>query len=282
MLEFKENEVQLMERRFAQLYEQNLKQGQPHLAPAVLQEQFNYFMYVAAARGLNPLLGQIEPIWRANKMICLVRIDGARKLAQDSGMYRGQLGPFWKGKTTGWQDFWDDDEPPSSCKVGIVVDTFPEPIWGIANFKEYGLKEEKDYKTGEVRIAFSSPMWKSGSSFMIAKCAEMIGLRRAFPSSFSSLYIQEEINDHETLELIKALPQTAPPVKATQVVKPTTMVAANGRSSLPNNDIKHDNKPPKANGFPKHTPEVRKEIMDVIEAKPELHREVLSVLAEIN
>src|SRR5579863_9367008 len=86
--------------------------------------EFELFIEVARARGLSPLTGEIYAIKRKDgdekKVSYQTGIDGFRLIAQRTGHYEGQVGPFWCGKDGVWVDIWLHDEPPFAAKVGIL------------------------------------------------------------------------------------------------------------------------------------------------------------------
>lgn len=161
-----------------------------------LDEELQLFLYVCGNKSLNPLTRQIYAIRnKESKLTFMTSIDGLRIEANRTGLYEGQAGPFWCDEKGEWSDVWLGEGYPFAAKVGIYRKGFREPVWGIAKFKSYAQwKDEwKDGKrTGEkVLIGF----WAKGDEHMLAKCAEAIALRRAFPEDIggaNALYIAEE------------------------------------------------------------------------------------------
>jgi len=138
--------------------------------------------------GLHPLRGQILPVLRwsnpanACVMAIQVSIDGYRALAvaAGEGEYEGQVGPFWCGKDGEWKDVWipSKEEPlPHAAKVGVWRKGFREPAWGLAIWKAYGKTDN---------------FWRNGPDHMLAKCAESLALRKAFPT-LGGLITEEEM-----------------------------------------------------------------------------------------
>ncbi len=112
-------------------------------------------------------------------------IDGFRLIAERTGQYAGQLGPFWCGKDGQWVDVWLEDSPPSAARVGVLRNDFKEPLYGIALWKEYAQKKKDGSMTS---------MWANKGVLMLAKCAESIALRRAFPRELSGMYTGDEMS----------------------------------------------------------------------------------------
>ena len=148
------------------------------------------FLQVAHSRGLDPFAKEIYAVMRWDseagkmKMVLQTGIDGYRKLAADSGEYAGQEGPYWCGSDGKWVDVWLSAEHPAAAKVGILRKGFDQPIWCIARWDAY----RQTKKDGTL-----SKFWKQMGPEQLAKCAEAIGLRKAFPRQTAGLRTHEEM-----------------------------------------------------------------------------------------
>lgn len=153
------------------------------IAKDCTNDELALFLYQCKRTGLDPLTRQIYAIKRSGRLTIQTSIDGFRCIAERSGTYAGQDEPVWIDDEKGF---------PVKCTVTVYRfspqgQRYPAGV-GVAYFKEY----------------YPNPMnlQKSMPHTMIAKVAEALALRKAFPQDLSGLYTSEEMNQASTMPVM--------------------------------------------------------------------------------
>ncbi len=141
-------------------------------------DELALFLNFCMAKRLDPFAREIYSIKRDGKASIQMGIDGLRARGEDTGHYAGQE-TLWCGADGVWVDVWLSDQPPAAAKVLVFRKDTDRPFVGIAKWDEY--KPGADF------------MWKKMPSNQLAKCAEALALRKAFPRTLGGIYVMEEL-----------------------------------------------------------------------------------------
>jgi len=159
------------------------------IAVGFTDDELRLFVQHCEKTGLDPLTRQIYGIKRGGRLTIQASIDGLRLVAQRSGEYRGQEGPFWCGEDGVWHDVWTAPVPPVAARVGVWRKDFTKAVWGVCRTEAYAARTPNGSPAG---------LWRTMPDTMIAKVAEALALRKAFPHELSGLYGADELDQAQT------------------------------------------------------------------------------------
>jgi phage recombination protein Bet len=173
-------------------------------------EEFALFLEACRRTGLSPIARQIYLLKSGEGRVTIqVSIDGFRLIAERTGHYAGQLGPQWCGEDGAWRDVWLAEGPPAAARVAVLRHDWREPLWAVARWRSYARQ--------------NSPTWKTMPDLMLAKVAEALALRRAFPQELSGLYTRDEMAQAAPLDEteVETIPDARPLVAPLEPVTDT-------------------------------------------------------------
>lgn len=171
------------------------RKGDKILAPRPVIAKF---MHISEKTGLDPMARQIYCIGRFGQdgleWSVQTGIDGFRVIAERSKQYAGQDEPEWLTKDHGWVPAFVKElhgDHPLAARVKVYRHDWDRPMVGIATWDEYAQTTRKGDLTA---------MWKQRGPGQLAKCAEALALRKAFPQDLSGLYTDDEMQS-QTVEV---------------------------------------------------------------------------------
>lgn len=154
------------------------------VAKGATMDELSMFLYQANKMGLDPLANQIfftkHNTKDGPKVTIIVSINGYRSIAERTR------------ELAGIDDAIFDDgekyekEPAQPKKATVTVWRMVKGVryasTASARWAEYKPADNKDF------------MWKKMPYSQLAKCAEVLALRKAFPTDLSGTYIEEEMS----------------------------------------------------------------------------------------
>lgn len=168
-------------------------------------DDLRIFFHRCQSTGLDPFSGQIYMIGRRSregqnwvvKQTIQTGIDGYRLIAHRAAEARGMSlscdDTLWADGDGHWHDLWIWDAPPTAAKV--VVRVGEARFSGVATTTEY-MPMRMDRSGREVPMG----LWAKMPATMVAKCAEALALRKAFPLDLSGIYTTEEMMQADARE----------------------------------------------------------------------------------
>lgn len=215
------NSTNLPDQRNDEILQQEINTLRDQIMPGANDNELALFGKFCQKTKLDPFSRQIYAISRKSKNFrgewvekwsYQTSIDGFRVVAERSNVYEGQTPAYWCGQDGKWVDVWLSNNLPAAAKIGVYRKGHRDPIWGVAKFSSYA-------QSGKNGL---TAMWKKMPEVMIAKCAESLALRKAFPNDLSGLYTKEEMDQTEAIpeptKVENHAPKQLPPteVKITQ------------------------------------------------------------------
>ena len=173
---YKNNSVQNFDRSKIDLIKETVCKG-------ASDNELELFLHACTRTGLDPLMRQIFSVTRGKTRTIQTGIDGYRLIADRTGKYAPGGSPVFTYKENTKKLCIE------SCEVSVkklTRDGTWHTVTATARWGEY------------VQILNGEPttFWANKGHIMLAKCAEALALRKAFPAELSGIYTVEEMQQN--------------------------------------------------------------------------------------
>lgn len=190
-----------------------------YLCKGINDEELTLFAAVCKKTGLDPFMKQIYAVKRKNyktgleDMTIQTSIDGYRLIAERTGRY-----------VPGSKSTFEYKDGQVFSATSYVKKMTSDGIWHEISVEAF----MDEYKPPITKNGYENPFWKDKPHIMLAKCAESLALRKAFPNELSGLYSEEEMHQtdsankdlisNEEVEAIESLLYECPPDQKQKVL----------------------------------------------------------------
>jgi len=150
-------------------------------------DEFELFLHACKRTGLDPFMKQIHPVKRPSynsktrqyeeTLSIQTGIDGYRLIAERTGRYAPGKAPTFRY----------DENGQMISSTAYVKKLTSDGTWHEISAEAFYNEYVSKTKEGKVVSMWQKP------HIMLAKCAEALALRRAFPADLSGLYTHEEM-----------------------------------------------------------------------------------------
>lgn len=171
------------------------------LCPDITTDEMTVFVQICKRTGLDPFAKQIYAIRRKGRMTIQTGIDGYRLIADRTERYAGSDDAVF-----------DDEMNPSKATV---------TVWKLVNGVRCAFTASArwaEYYPGDA----SGQMWNKMPCTMLAKCAEALALRKAFPAELSGVYTGDEMDQADDDDRRAPQHQPKPQEQPRQEQKPAS------------------------------------------------------------
>jgi phage recombination protein Bet len=165
------------------------------IAKEATPAEFRAHLMVVNRLGLSPVGGLAHFVKRQDQWTTQIGIDGYRSLAETTKLYQGPVRgyPQWQyeeGKE--WTSELLPSKVPVAAKFAVWRKGWKDPVEAVAAYRQY----VQTTTGGEV-----NRRWKQAPHPQLAKCAEALALRQAFPRKLGGIYTIEEAGAIEDVSI---------------------------------------------------------------------------------
>jgi phage recombination protein Bet len=164
-------------------------------------EEFMLFVHACERTKLDPFMRQIHAVkrWdntlRREAMTIQTGIDGYRLIAERTGCYSPGREPTYTHDADGHL------ESATAYVKKMSKDGTWHEVAATAFFNEYCQRNKENKPVS---------MWQKMPRNQLAKCAEALALRKAFPAELSGIYTREEMDQSDSISVEPITVATSP------------------------------------------------------------------------
>jgi phage recombination protein Bet len=194
---------------------------QSGISDDVTPAELSGFLHLCQRTQLDPFSRQIYLIGRKDKragrtvFTPQTGIDGYRVIAHrviaEARQQFGYEDTQWCDQSGRWRDVWLANEPPAAARVTVIRNGHRFPA--IALYREYVQTGWENKPTG---------LWGKMPASQLAKCAEALALRKAFPHDLAGVYTAEEMAQADNPAPENRGPATVRQLRPTQPSEPNS------------------------------------------------------------
>ena len=154
------------------------------VAPKLTDPEFKLFLYMARARGLNPIKKQIYAIkrWDSEQgrevMTIQTSIDGFRVIGERTGCYSPGREP----------KYCEREDGVLISATAYVMKRTADGTWHEVAATAFWDEYKQTKKGGDL-----TSFWRRMPRGQLAKCAEALAIRKAFPDDTAGIYTFDEM-----------------------------------------------------------------------------------------
>ena len=195
------------------------------IAPTATPDELELFLHQCKRTGLDPLAKQIYfqkyQTKRGPQVTIITGIDGYRLVADRTGRYAGSDAPIFEDSV---QQTRYNKVFTAPFKAIVTVYKFVSgqrcAFTAVAYWAEYWPDDKK------------GSMWEKMPCTMLAKCAEALALRKAFPADLSGVYTREEMAQSQFEDVPFEVVNTTPPTVKKELPPVLTVVDDDANDDL--------------------------------------------------
>jgi len=151
-------------------------------------DELELFIHACQRTGLDPFMKQVYAVkrWQDGKDVMVIQtgIDGYRLIAERSEKYMPGREPTFAYDKDGYV---------------ISATAYVKKMDKNGQWHEIGATARFDEYVGTKRDGSPNQMWATKPHIMLAKCAEALVLRKAFPAEMSGVYTREEMEQADNV-----------------------------------------------------------------------------------